>query len=457
MDRFEIEKYLEMHEKNRGRDDKGGAFLDFCRLCDRIRNEFIREWDEDRHDFHNALNLQKRAIIGYQKEVCYFKQRIVDCIDRLNASNCKYPQYHKTLEDAVYHEIWGLAGIAEWFSDEFIASSSAKIIGDRIYFLEGGRMKLKSQTIGKDRREQMIRAFLLLSPEERLDKEFHEVYMLDGTRVTIFGGSMTKPGEDIIIFRRYTVPEYTFEEQAARGTIPAGSPPLFRAMARIGFNVAFTGAVRTAKTTFLSTWQSYEDQELEGVMVETDPEIPLHRLMEKAPIMQIIADDDKLRHISKSLLRSDADYFIMAEARDGNALDTVLRLAAKGTRRMKITFHTKDPVDFCRDVAEEIVGSLGGDIDNTAIRAAKSFDYIFHFIQLPNKSLKRLNAVYELGYDHRAHGMTAECICKYDRKTDTWRWKYHIGDDKRLIGEEENPEAFDEFEHMLEKLSDSRN
>ena len=200
--------------------------------------------------------------------------------------------------------------------------------------------------------------FLLLTPEERLDKEFHEIYMLDGTRVTIYGGSMTKKGQDVIIFRRYIIPRYSFEEQAARGTIPRDSILLLKTMVSLGFNVAFTGAVRTAKTTFLATWQSYEDRSLEGVMVETDPEIPIHTIMPDAPILQIIADNEKLKHLSKNLLRSDADYFIIAEARDGIALDTAVKLASKGTRRIKITFHSRDPLDFSYDVAFEIIKVL---------------------------------------------------------------------------------------------------
>lgn len=79
-----------------------------------------------------------------------------------------------------------MAAIAEWFTDKYKESSSAKIIGDRIYFLENGRMTLKPQRITERRREQLVRAFLMLTPEERLDKDFHEVYMRDGTRVTIF-------------------------------------------------------------------------------------------------------------------------------------------------------------------------------------------------------------------------------------------------------------------------------
>ena len=248
--------------------------------------------------------------------------------------------WYESAVDGIYHENWGLQELPSGFRT-LQAEQFRKDNRRQDLFLKDGRMNLMPQTIDKHRREQLIRAFLLLTPQERLDKNFHEIYLLDGTRVTIFGGEMTKQGQDVIVFRRYVVPSYTFEEQAKRGTIPEDAIELFKAMVEFGPNMVVVGQVRSSKTTFLSTWQSYEDPALEGVMVETDPEIPIHQLMLKAPIVQLIADNEELRKISKNLLRSDADYFILAEARDGNALETALKVASKGTRRMKLTFHCK--------------------------------------------------------------------------------------------------------------------
>ncbi|QOX62495.1 ATPase [Anoxybacterium hadale] len=427
--------------------------IDFQKLCHRVNLEFLKEWESGKENLDSALRIQKKAIIGYENEVAYFKSRILESIRRYGAENASYPSWYESLEDGIYQENWGLAGVSEWFTASFSESSSAKIIGDRIYFLENGQMCLKSQKITKERREQMIRAFLLLTPEERLDKETHEVYMLDGTRVTIFGGGMTKKGQDVIIFRRYIIPNYSFEEQAARGTIPMESVELFKIMVRLGYNVAFTGAVRTAKTTFLSTWQSYEDPSLEGVLVETDPEIPIHQLMPEAPILQLLADNEKLKHLSKNLLRSDADYFILAEARDGIALDTAVKVASKGTRRMKITFHTREPLDFCYDVAFEIIKSMGGDLENTARKVAVSFDYIFHFIQLKNKSQKRLKGIYELSLNRELMQINIRQICTYDHCLDTWSWDFAIGEDKKRLGEEEDSAALEMFVERLRSLS----
>ncbi len=427
-------------------------YRDFYILCNYINQEFMNEWEHEGSGNEQALKIQKNAIIGYAKEVSYFKNKIADIISRRGDADLPCPPWYESLVDGVYHENWGVAGMAEWFASQYMESSSAKIIGDRIYFLEDGVMKLMRQRISKERRNQLIRALLMLTPNERLDKDFHEVYMLDGTRITIFKGDMVKENQDVIIFRRYIIPRYSFEEQARRNTIPAEAIALFKSMVKLGYNVAFTGAVRTAKTSFLSTWQSHEDPSLEGVMVETDPEIPLHKMMPNAPIVQIIADNDKLKSVTKNLLRSDSDYVIMAEAREGVALDTAIKIASKGTRRMKITFHSRNPMDFPYDVAEEITKSMGGDIEHVARRVASSFDYIFHFIQLADKSKKRLRGIYEISYNRNSNKIEIQRICKYDYKGDSWLWKHHIGRDKYEAGIEENAEEFRQFSRILKNL-----
>ncbi|MBR4141991.1 MAG: hypothetical protein IKR10_00625, partial [Firmicutes bacterium] len=234
----------------------------FPKLCEDVMEAFFRDWQE-RDSSRSALEIQKRAIIGYEKEKSFFKNRITDILRDMDASDAPYPPWYESLTDAIYHENWGLAGLAEWFRPNYALSSSAKIIGENMYFLENGRMVLKPQKISKERKDQLIKAFLLLTPEERMDKSYHETYLLDGTRVTIFTAPMAKAGQEALIFRRYVVPSLSFEEQAKRGTIPQAAIPLFQTMVKLGFNVAFVGAVRTAKTTFLSTWQALEDPSLE--------------------------------------------------------------------------------------------------------------------------------------------------------------------------------------------------
>ncbi|MFA7196625.1 MAG: hypothetical protein WC092_03775, partial [Anaerovoracaceae bacterium] len=454
MESFEIQEYIKNRsvKKDGCCSDSSALFesTDFVGLCDQIKTAFFSEWEEE-ENAKSVLDIQKRAIIGYQKETAYFKDRIETLVRGKGAERTPFPEWYSDLVDGIYHENWGLAGVGEWFGQGYAHSSSAKIIGERIYFMEEGRMVLKPQRIAKARKEQLIRAFLLLNPEERLDKTYHETYLLDGTRVTIFTEPMAKKGQDAIVFRRYIIPILSFEEQARRRTIPKEAIPLFRHMVRIGFNVVFLGAVRTAKTTFLTTWQSYEDPALEGVMVETDPEIPLHMILPEAPILQLLADGQELLRISKSLLRSDADYFILAEARDGIALNTAVKIAGKGTKRMKLTFHSGDPNQFPLEAADEIVQATGGDLTMTMRRVASGFDYLFHFIQLTDKREKRLKSINEMNCDEKGI-IRMRTVCTYDVVEDSWTFFETEGIRQQTYASESDPASWHKMQSSLREL-----
>lgn len=409
-----------------GAAESGRGDTAFSEVLGNIENRFRKEWEES-DSRENLLNLQKKAIMGCKREKEYFLAKIRSYFKEQEIGYIDYPDWYSSPEEAVYHELWGLAGMAEWFSDAWMESSSAKIIGDRIFFMKGGRMVKMPQSIGKERRNQLIRALLLNSPHEKTGEDYYEVYMVDGTRVTAFRNGVVKDGEDIIIFRRYVVQCYTFEEQAMRGTIDPYAIESFEEMVRRGVSVAFVGEIRSGKTTFLSTWQSYEDPGLEGVLVETDPEIPIRRLMPDAPIVQILADGEKMENIVKSLMRSDAQYFCFGEARDAVALNTALRISERGGKRMKMTFHITNPFDFPFDVANEIVMKYGGSVADHALRAASAFEFIFHFGSGKNPAEKRLLGIYEMDADKAKRRIEIRCRCLYDEERESW-----IYDEKRL-------------------------
>ncbi len=459
---FKLETYMnQMSDMYENEKDKTSVSVKgrqdvFERLCEEIMECFTKEWEDDVSGYEVILDRQKRAIIGYEKEVKYFRDKIDEYIRLNHHAGCWFPSWYEDLTDAVFQENWGLAGVSEWVrgtKDELMDSSSAKIIGDRIYFLVGGKLELQPQKISKDRRIQLRKALLLKTPKLRLSADYHEVYMLSGTRITLFGEGKTKEGQDTIVFRKFFVKDYTFEKQVALGTIPSHSVSLFRNMIDCGFNVAFTGAVRTAKTTFLTTWQSYENPELEGVSVETDPEIPLHTIMPSAPILQLVVDGTELERIVKSIMRSDADYIVLGEARDGIALNIAVKIANKGTRRVKLTYHTSDPVDFCYDVADEIVKEYGGSLYSTVLKVAKSFQFIFHFVQLRDKSKKRLSGIYNLDYDPLTHEVAIIRLCRYRSKTDDWVWASDLSAWSMAFGQRENPQAVKNVTEILAELS----
>lgn len=431
---------------------KTQRFTDTCNDVLTHFNTVIFENELKGNDIR-ILDRQKKAIIGVENEVSYFKSEIKNYLIQNNLMNTEYPSSYHDLVDAIFHSNWGLDGIAPW--KELENSPSAKIIGGKIYFLINGKMELQEQSMTKERFEQLKKALLLDTPIIKGNLPYYELYMTGGERITIYTGNFTKSGQDIMIFRKYIVEQYSFEELAKRNTIPKESVSLFQSLAQVGFNVLFSGAVRTGKTTFLATWQSMEDPKLEGVLVETDPEIPMHKLLPTAPIMQLLADGEDLRGIVKNLMRSDADYLIMAESRDGFALNLSVEMANRGTRRSKTTVHLTDVNDICLDIAQKIINDVGGNLDYTIMKVAKSFHYVIELIQLPDKSQKRVKGVYEIRYDNSNFEISIRQIMKYNIKENSWSYYYDVDPKKEEIALEENYEAYKQFKDELKKLSDS--
>ena len=145
MERFCAEDYVMEHITDY-RD------MSFEKLCEVVGVEFRKRWQEERDDFIGAMLLQKKAIIGYEKEVGYLIDKIDEFIKSKNYFSVPYPSWYESLAEGIYHENWGMAGMAEWFGERFRNSSSAKIIGNDIFYLDRGKMKLMEQKISKDRK-----------------------------------------------------------------------------------------------------------------------------------------------------------------------------------------------------------------------------------------------------------------------------------------------------------------
>ncbi|MEG0662943.1 MAG: ATPase, T2SS/T4P/T4SS family, partial [Anaerovoracaceae bacterium] len=373
-----------------------------------------------------------------------------------NLSGEAFPEYYPSLIEGVFHENWGLAGLAPWAYDSTEAyknSSSAKIIGNRLYCLIDGVEELQEQRLSDRRRLQLKKALLLGTPEERLEAGFHEVYLQNGIRVTIYSGERTKDGQDVMVFRKYVLKELTFENMAAFGTIPKECIPLLYAMTEIGFNVLFSGQVRSGKTTFMICWQKYEDIRLEGLAIATDPETPWHEIMPDAPIMQIVADGEDLARITKSLLRGDNDYVLLEEMRDATAFNLALDITSTGTQRSKGTIHTNKAADIPYKMASKIIAKYGGDLNAVISQVFQNFNYVLEFFQVStDKAQKRLKGISEFRYDEQKDECSIHRICDYSYEADSWTFVYDIGEDKRQLGLA-YPESMKKMETVLEHLA----
>lgn len=436
-------------------------FDDFYRLCKSVEAVFDKEWrGAEEWEKQEKLEKEKKAIMGYDAERQYYTEKIREAFSEiLKDEHIYFPPWYKSLEDGVFAELYGLAGLTPWvydYTDEYKESSSAKLIGDRLYCLIDGKSVLQPQRISLERRNQLKRALFLATPAERIEKGFHEIYLHNGIRISIFSGEKTKDGEDIMVFRKYLLKELTFEKLAELGTIPSDSVELFKVMTKIGFNVLFAGQVRSGKTTFMQSWQRYEDKSLEGMAIATDPETPWHKIMPEAPIMQITADGRDLAAISKALLRGDNDYVLLEEMRDAYAYKLAMDITSIGTRRSKATIHAGNPLDIPYKMAAAILAEFGGDYKGILSQIFRNWHYVFELYQDPkDRSKKRLKSISEYRYDIERDLVSIHTICKYDHENGRWRWKWDIGEDKIEMGNLQ-PEEFKKMKNMI-KMLESRN
>lgn len=399
----------------------------FSQVCQWVAEAFDREWEGSDDDGKTAkLEREKRAIMGFSKEMAYYKARIQEILEGQKLTDVQPPPWYPNLCEGVFAELYGLAGLAPWAYDmdeKYLLSSSAKLIGDRLYCLIDGKTVLQPQRISRQRRNKLKRALLLATPEERLEKGFHEVYLKNGIRITIYAGRRTKDGEDVMVFRKYVLPNHSFATLVEKGTIPQEAIPLFEKMIQIGCNVLFAGPVRSGKTTFLQIWQKQERTDLEGLAVATDPETPWHKLMPSAPIMQLVADGQDLIQISRSLLRGDNDYVLLEEMRDAASYRLALDITSAGTFRSKGTIHDGDGIDIPYKMATAIVSQYGGNLEQIICTVYKNFDYVIELCQdKNNRGIKRMKGILEYAYDPHQDQVSATYLCRYDFDRGVWLW-----------------------------------
>ncbi|MDD2569433.1 MAG: hypothetical protein PHQ49_07305, partial [Clostridia bacterium] len=203
------------------------------------------------------------------------------------------------------------------------------------------------------------------------------------------------------------------------------------------------------------TYQLNENKKLPALSIESDPEIPFHLLMPESPIIQFVPDKDNEDTVIERAKRSDAKYIIIGEARSGKWLNLAIECANMGTMRMKVSIHLSETIDFCYDIAEKITREVGGNILSHMIKTAKTFQYVFNFITLPDDpSQKRLDSLWEVRFNPEKMEITMHQICKYIDETDSWVWAYDIGEDKERIGKRQSIEALERFKTALKKLAE---
>lgn len=141
---FSLEKFLENYSQVYKKDELDYAKkYDFSEICNIVQRKLEIDWNDiDDSGKQLRLEREKCAIMGFEKDVIFYKDKIREIISDNKLESAAYPKCYSDIIDAVFSELYGLAGIAPWAYDtdeKYVNSSSAKIIGERIYFMIDGK------------------------------------------------------------------------------------------------------------------------------------------------------------------------------------------------------------------------------------------------------------------------------------------------------------------------------
>ncbi len=442
--------------------DKASNLFKFEALCQEIKDVITEDDVKDIND-SETINRQRKALLGYNVEVNYYKKRIETVLISWGKMNSWCPPWYKDIVDAVFNETIGFSGITNWLVDSTYKDSMAcEVIGDKVFFEIDGQYVLQPQKIKKDRRDQLIKTLLLVDLKEASSQAWHEIYTaVEHLRVTIYkSNGITKKGQETILFRRYTVKNFSFEEHAERGTIPKEGIPFFKNMVKLGPNVLFCGPVASGKTTMLQTYKVEESvNPIQTLSIETDDECQWHEILPPDyPILQFVPSEKEEDTVIVRAKRSDAQAIIIGEARHGKYMKFAVDAANMGTRRMLSTLHFTDILDISYDMADKIVSDYGGNIVTSMIKVAKSFNYVWELSSLPSdRHAKRLLGLWEMYFDNENMQIHMHQIAKYipakENEEEHWVWDSFISKSLRKTFEYENIGVFNEYCQQLGELA----
>ena len=89
----------------------------------------------------------------------------------------------------------------------------------------------------------------------------------------------------------------------------------------------------------------------------------------------------------------------------------------------------------------------------TMCKVAGSFDYLFHFIQLPDKSRKRLKGIFQMNLCEGGE-ISIEPICSYDPVEDSWSFRYALGEAQEEYGRESGAGLLEAMKSELRALAE---
>lgn len=424
---FDINEFINTHKVNEDTLRTEKASLTFVQVCDLIKERI----DDDMQGLSDAekqekQELEHQATLGSKRAEKLIIPSIEKIIRDNNLDQTSYPNFFDSLAHAVYHEIYGFGVFYKW-EKEYPDSPSAKIIGKELWFKDKGEfIKQKEEFRSDDHIYEIFRALEVSNRGFKLNEANPrgEIQLHDGTRVTVAIPPAVSVPE--IVFRRFVVSNFSFEEQARRGTLPVDDINFYKGLSNLYLNTVIAGLVESGKSTMLKTFYGARDKDKVAILIETSPETFLKRDFPDRLVHDFYTLGD-IEATIRHALRVDHDYLIFQEVR-GNEAEGAIQAMQRGSRGLLMTYHITDPARMAEQLAEHILDEFSNrERANEVRRISKQLDIGITMANFKGNK-KRITSIYEICYDEQEDKAWINYLVKYAEKEDKWYYNSDVSD-----------------------------
>lgn len=450
---FDITNYLQKNAVTHASemDSNEKNFHRFSEICLMVKKHFEKLYESGKitnEELRQRNHLEYNAMIGKAEAESVLTAEIESYLRNENLIGVNdYPEFYGSISEACFHEIYRFGSFAKW--DKYPDSPSGVIQGDEIWFLINGKFVRQPERLrDQNHVHEIIRSFSLKHKGLRINENQPEAEfdMDDGTRVKVVVPPRSyKP---TIIFRRFLIRRFSFEQQAEKGTISKEDLNLYRALAQIPLNTIVAGKVQSGKSTFLKTIYAERDPGLVAVLIETNPESFLKRDFPNRLVHDFYTSEGNIHQVIRDALRTDHDYIIVQEVR-GIEAEGAIAGTERGTTGLLMSYHITNPKNTPKQLARHIIDEFPRRNEKREIkRIAEQLDIGITMTSLKNNQ-KRVTSVYEICYDEDKEEAWINYLVLYDARKDSWMYNSLVSE--KLI---QKMDRLDEklCRHFIEEL-----
>ena len=435
---------------------KKGSTLDFKALVKQV-SKFFHEKIEDPKltdsEREERQKIEHEAMLGDVDSKEMLLSEIESFLREHSQQSVTFPSMYPSLAQGIFEQIFRFKEFYKW--ELYPDSVSAKIAGTEIHIKRNGRFEKQQEQLESE--EDVYEIIRML---QQADRKFHvseqkpegETGLRDGTRIVVTIPPLT--AVPTIVFRRFIVNKFSFEQQAKMHTIDEADIPIFKLLAQTRLNTIIAGHVESGKSTMLKTFYAERPRDLIALLIEETRESYLKRDFPDRLVHEFSAPYEQLWKTLRTILRFDHHYVIFQEVRGAEA-DAAIEGASRGSSGLLMTYHVTDPSKVVEQLAQHIVDALPNRrMVNESRRVAQTL-HLGVTMESDRNNIKRVTSVYEVCYDFDTDEAWVNYLIKFDEATETWRYNAHISENILKELRKQDNRLAEELQHLLKQRAAS--